>query len=194
MPPTATWTMSPCLTRSAGPGAPSRRSCRWASATTTANPGWWACRYRYSAARCSARTSTRTRRIKSTRAALAAFEPDYSVWGIGYSYPFSIRTSLYVGYAHREWDGSISDPGGGADTERCGFIRPLAVRTGLLPQVLARIDRSQRPLLAAAFFSSLPSAVTSRAAARRSISPIRNRRASRSCGVRACSYWAARSR
>jgi predicted porin len=38
---------------------------------------------------------------------LAQFEPDYSVYGIGYSYPFSRRTNMYVGYAKRDWDGSI---------------------------------------------------------------------------------------
>ena len=38
----------------------------------------------------------------------AQFEPDYSVWGIGYSYPFSRRTNMYVGYAQREWDGRIT--------------------------------------------------------------------------------------
>lgn len=38
---------------------------------------------------------------------LAQFEPDYSNWGIGYSYPFSRRTNMYVGYAQREWDGSV---------------------------------------------------------------------------------------
>jgi len=35
------------------------------------------------------------------------FEPDYSVWGIGYDYPFSRRTNLYIGYGQREWDGTI---------------------------------------------------------------------------------------
>jgi predicted porin len=42
-------------------------------------------------------------------------EPDYSVWGIGYSYPFSRRTNMYIGYAQREWDGTIASatiPGG----------------------------------------------------------------------------------
>jgi GBP family porin len=34
------------------------------------------------------------------------FEPDYSVWAIGFDYPFSRRTDVYVGYAQREWDGS----------------------------------------------------------------------------------------
>jgi general bacterial porin, GBP family len=42
----------------------------------------------------------------------AQFEPDYSVLGIGYSYPFSRRTNMYVGYAQREWDGSIRSTGG----------------------------------------------------------------------------------
>jgi predicted porin len=35
------------------------------------------------------------------------FEPDYSVWGIGFDYPFSRRTNVYVGYGQREWDGTI---------------------------------------------------------------------------------------
>jgi GBP family porin len=35
------------------------------------------------------------------------FEPDYSVWGIGYSYPFSRRTNMYIGYGQAEWDGSV---------------------------------------------------------------------------------------
>ena len=43
----------------------------------------------------------------------AQFEPDYSVWGIGYSYPFSRRTNMYVGYGQREWDGSIAVAGSG---------------------------------------------------------------------------------
>ena len=38
------------------------------------------------------------------------FEPDYSVWGIGYSYPFSRRTNMYVGYGQRSWDGNIANP------------------------------------------------------------------------------------
>jgi predicted porin len=47
----------------------------------------------------------------------AQFEPDYSVLGIGYTYPFSRRTNMYVGYAQREWDGRITTTsalGGGA--------------------------------------------------------------------------------
>jgi len=36
------------------------------------------------------------------------FEPDYSVWGIGFDYPFSRRTNMYVGYGQRGWDGTIS--------------------------------------------------------------------------------------
>ena len=34
------------------------------------------------------------------------FEPDYSVWAIGFDYGFSRRTNVYVGYAQRKWDGS----------------------------------------------------------------------------------------
>lgn len=37
-----------------------------------------------------------------------SIEPDYSVWGIGYSYPFSRRTNMYVGYGQREWDGKVA--------------------------------------------------------------------------------------
>jgi general bacterial porin, GBP family len=35
-------------------------------------------------------------------------EPDYTVWGIGYSYPFSRRTNMYVGYGERSWDGDVT--------------------------------------------------------------------------------------
>jgi predicted porin len=48
---------------------------------------------------------------------LAQFEPDYSVWGIGYSYPFSRRTNMYVGYGQREWDGSIRSTTGALLTQ-----------------------------------------------------------------------------
>ena len=37
-----------------------------------------------------------------------SFEPDYSVWGIGYTYPFSRRTNMYIGYGKVEWDGNVS--------------------------------------------------------------------------------------
>jgi len=37
-----------------------------------------------------------------------SFEPDYSVWGIGYEYPFSRRTNMYIGYGQAEWDGTVS--------------------------------------------------------------------------------------
>jgi predicted porin len=37
-----------------------------------------------------------------------SFEPDYSVWGIGYTYPFSRRTNMYIGYGKMEWDGNIT--------------------------------------------------------------------------------------
>jgi general bacterial porin, GBP family len=43
------------------------------------------------------------------------FEADYSVWGIGYSYPFSRRTNMYVGYGQRSWDGSITQAGRATD-------------------------------------------------------------------------------
>jgi predicted porin len=38
----------------------------------------------------------------------SVFEPDYNVWGIGYSYPFSRRTNMYIGYGQAEWDGTIT--------------------------------------------------------------------------------------
>jgi general bacterial porin, GBP family len=37
-------------------------------------------------------------------------EVDYSVWGIGYSYSFSRRTNMYVGYGQRSWNGTVVDP------------------------------------------------------------------------------------
>jgi predicted porin len=45
---------------------------------------------------------------------LAQFEPDYSVWGLGYDFPFSRRTNVYVGYAQREWDGRVTQTSGTA--------------------------------------------------------------------------------
>jgi predicted porin len=42
----------------------------------------------------------------------AQYEPDYNVLGLGYSYPFSRRTNMYVGYAIRNWDGEIRTTGG----------------------------------------------------------------------------------
>ena len=57
-------------------------------------------------------------------------EPDYSVWGIGYSYPFSRRTNMYIGYGQREWDGSVSSFGG-------------ATVPASLSQVSQAFDRSQ---------------------------------------------------
>jgi predicted porin len=40
-----------------------------------------------------------------------SFEPDYSVWGLGYTYPFSRRTNMYIGYGKVEWDGNVSTNG-----------------------------------------------------------------------------------
>jgi len=44
----------------------------------------------------------------STTTGAYSFEPDYSVWGIGYTYPFSRRTNMYIGYGKMEWDGNVS--------------------------------------------------------------------------------------
>jgi len=38
----------------------------------------------------------------------AEFEPDYNIWGIGYTYPFSRRTNMYIAYGERSWDGRIT--------------------------------------------------------------------------------------
>lgn len=38
----------------------------------------------------------------------AYFEPDYSVWGLGYAYPLSQRTNLYFGYGQVAAKGSLS--------------------------------------------------------------------------------------
>jgi general bacterial porin, GBP family len=40
-----------------------------------------------------------------------SFEPDYNVWGIGWSYAFSRRTNMYIGYGQSSWDGNISQAG-----------------------------------------------------------------------------------
>jgi len=45
---------------------------------------------------------------KNINTATYQFEPDYSVWGVGYSYPFSRRTNMYVGYGEMGWDGSVA--------------------------------------------------------------------------------------
>jgi len=51
---------------------------------------------------------------KNIISGLAQYEPDYSVWGIGFDYPFSRRTNLYLGYAQREWDGRVTQSSGSA--------------------------------------------------------------------------------
>jgi predicted porin len=38
----------------------------------------------------------------------AVFEPDYSVWGLAYSYPLSLRTNVYLGYGQVSAKGSLS--------------------------------------------------------------------------------------
>jgi GBP family porin len=40
-----------------------------------------------------------------------SYEPDYNVWGVGYTYPFSRRTNMYIGYGQQSWDGTASGPG-----------------------------------------------------------------------------------
>ncbi len=51
---------------------------------------------------------------KNAVSGLSQYEPDYSVWGIGFDYPFSRRTNVYLGYAQREWDGSVTTSTGSA--------------------------------------------------------------------------------
>jgi predicted porin len=61
----------------------------------------------------------------------AEFEPDFNFWGVGYTYPLSRRTNIYVGYGERSWDGritAVSSPG----------LPPV-----LLPQAAQGFDRSQ---------------------------------------------------
>ncbi|HTN50090.1 MAG TPA: porin [Burkholderiaceae bacterium] len=59
----------------------------------------------------------------------AQFEPDFNVWGIGYTYPFSRRTNMYVGYGQRSWDGDIRS------TSATGGV--------VLPQASQAFDRNQ---------------------------------------------------
>lgn len=65
----------------------------------------------------------------SITTATYAFEPDYSVWGIGFDYPLSRRTNLYIGYGQREWDGSLTStpvqPSPSARTDRAQFALGL---------------------------------------------------------------------
>jgi predicted porin len=42
----------------------------------------------------------------------AQFEPDYNIWGVGYTYPFSRRTNGYVAYGQRKWDGTVASSAG----------------------------------------------------------------------------------
>lgn len=64
--------------------------------------GMWMLSYQYSDAD----------NVTGTNASGAySFEPDYSAWGIGYSYPFSRRTNMYIGYGQVEWDGNVSQSG-----------------------------------------------------------------------------------
>jgi predicted porin len=38
----------------------------------------------------------------------ATFEPDYDAWGLGYRYPLSQRTTLYLGYGQRSAKGTLN--------------------------------------------------------------------------------------
>lgn len=44
----------------------------------------------------------------ATSTGTAKFEPDYSVWGLGYQYPLSPRTNLYAGYGQVAAAGTLS--------------------------------------------------------------------------------------
>ena len=44
----------------------------------------------------------------STGTSTANFEPDYDVWGLGYTYAFSGRTNFYLGYGQVSAKGSLS--------------------------------------------------------------------------------------
>jgi predicted porin len=70
--------------------------------------------------------------ISSAPATLGAeFEPDFNVWGIGYTYPFSRRTNIYVGYGERSWDGRIT------------AVSTTGLPPVLLPNAAQAFDRSQ---------------------------------------------------
>lgn len=44
----------------------------------------------------------------NTATGTAVFDPDYSVWGLGYQYAFSRRTNWYLGYGQVSADGSLN--------------------------------------------------------------------------------------
>ena len=46
---------------------------------------------------------------KNIDTATFSFEPDYNVWAVGYTYPFSRRTNFYTAYGQRKWDGNITN-------------------------------------------------------------------------------------
>jgi predicted porin len=43
----------------------------------------------------------------ATSTGTASFEPDYDVWGLGYTYKFSDRTNLYAGYGRVSAKGTL---------------------------------------------------------------------------------------
>ena len=46
--------------------------------------------------------------LYASSAGTASFEPDYSVWGLAYAYPLSLRTNVYLGYGQVSAKGSLS--------------------------------------------------------------------------------------
>jgi len=44
----------------------------------------------------------------TTATGTANFDPDYDVWGLAFTYPFSVRTNLYLGYGQVSAKGSLS--------------------------------------------------------------------------------------
>ena len=44
----------------------------------------------------------------ATTTGTAIFDPDYAVWGLGFTYPFSKRTNVYLGYGQVQAKGSLS--------------------------------------------------------------------------------------
>lgn len=45
------------------------------------------------------------------------FEPDFDVWQVGFQYPLSRRTNIYIGYAQRSWDGTVAQTSSPALTQ-----------------------------------------------------------------------------
>lgn len=59
------------------------------------------------------------------------FEPDYSVWGVGYTYPLSRRTNIYTFYGQRSWDGNIRQTGTPAFSQATQIIDTKTFALGI---------------------------------------------------------------